>query len=188
MSTAAILLAAGSGSRFETSGGRTHKLLTLFRGRPLVAWAAESALAAGLETTFVVWGAVDIAGSVPAGTTLLHNPAWEQGQAGSLAVGLDAAAGAGFDAVVVGLGDQPLVPPEAWSAVAAATSPIAVATYEGLRRNPVRLAAEVWPLLDPSGDEGARSLMRRRPDLVEEVACSGDPADVDTVEDLDQWS
>ena len=188
MRSAAVILAAGSGSRFGASGAATHKLLTPFRGRPLVSWSVEHALAAGLDATFVVWGAVELSAAVPPEAVLVRNEAWARGQATSLAAAIEAASDGGFEAVVVGLGDQPLVPVSAWSAVGRARSPIAVATYEGQRRNPVRLARQVWPLLARTGDEGARQLMRRRPELVEEVACEGNPADVDTVEDLEQWS
>ena len=180
MTTAALVLAAGGGTRFAGGG---HKLLAPFRGRPLVAWALEAASV--LDELIVVTGAVAL--DLPAGAREVRNERWVEGQATSLAAGLDAAAG--HEAVVVGLGDQPLVPAEAWRRVAAATAtPIAVATYGGVRRNPVRLAAEVWGLVPREGDEGARSLLRGRPDLVTEVACPGDPADVDTQEDLTTWS
>ncbi len=119
---------------------------------------------------------------------MLTNPHWAEGQATSLRTAIAYADGAGHDAVVVGLGDQPLVPATAWAAVAAAAWPIAVASYDGKRRNPVKLSREVWPLLPEEGDEGARVVMRERPGLVGAVACGGDPADVDTVEDLEQWS
>ncbi len=180
MTTAAVVLAAGGGTRF---GGDGHKLLASFRGRPLVAWALEAASV--LDELIVVTGAVEL--DLPAGARQVRNPRWAEGQATSLAAAVDAAAG--HDAVVVGLGDQPLIPAEAWRLVAAATAtPIAVATYGGQRRNPVRFAAEVWPLLPRHGDEGARSLLRDRPELVTAVACPGDPADMDTREDLATWS
>jgi CTP:molybdopterin cytidylyltransferase MocA len=185
---AAVVLAAGGGSRFAGPG---HKLLAPFRGRPLVAWALEQALAAQLDRTWVISGDVDLAGAgvVPPGVEILHNPRWSKGQATSLQVAVRAARQAGLDAIVVGLGDQPLVPSAAWRAVASAEgSPIAVATYGSKRRNPVRLSAEVWDLLAPEGDEGARTLMGQKPELVSEVACVGDPVDIDRVEDLGPWN
>lgn len=186
MTVAAVVLAAGGGSRFQ---GDAHKLLVELRGRPLVSWAVEAALGGGLDEVVVVTGAVDLTGVLAAGVTVLRNDRWSDGIGSSLGVAIAAAEGAGHDAVVVGLGDQPFITAEAWRVVGRSTAaPIVAATYDGKRRNPVRLAAEVWPLLDTTADEGARSLMRRRPDLVGEVACPGTPADVDTLEDLAQWS
>jgi molybdenum cofactor cytidylyltransferase len=184
LTVAAVVLAAGEGSRFD---GPVHKLLVPFRGRPLVEWAVDAAVDASLDATFVVVGAVNLA--VPDGAVVVCNPRWRDGQATSLHAAIDAARTAGHDAVVIGLGDQPLVPADAWRTVAAcAGRPIATATFGGERRPPVRLSAEVWPLLPRRGDEGARVLIRERPDLVIEVPCIGEPIDIDTREDLDRWS
>ena len=193
MTLLAVVLAAGGGSRFA---GTSHKLLAPFRGRPLVAWAVEAARSAGVfDEIVVVEGAVPLAAVVGEADGLavvvLTNPRWAEGQATSLGVAVEHARSAGHSAIVVGLGDQPLVPASAWRAVAAAAdpaTPIVVASYEGRRGNPVRLDASCWPMLRFEGDEGARELMRRRPDLVGQVACEGSAADVDTVEDLEQWS
>jgi molybdenum cofactor cytidylyltransferase len=137
---------------------------------------------------WVVEGAVELSAILPERVTVLSNPGWEEGQATSLQVAVQAARLAGLDALVVGLADQPLVPPSAWVSVASSEAPIAVATYDGRRRNPVRLSAAVWDLLPTTGDEGARSVARHRPELVQEVPCEGDPTDIDTREDLARWS
>jgi CTP:molybdopterin cytidylyltransferase MocA len=182
MSTAGVLLAAGAGSRF---GGTTHKLLASLGGRTVFEHALDAVRSAGLDEVVVVTGAVEL-GDL-GGVTVVQNPRWADGIATSLQAALSAATRHG--AIVVGLGDQPGVTAAAWRAVAAAgTTPIAVASYAGRRGNPVRLAREVWPLLPADGDEGARVLMRDRPDLVTEVPCEGTPADIDTVEDLDAWN
>lgn len=181
------MLAAGGGRRFSGVPGAAHKLLAPFRGRPVVAWALDAALGAAFDETVVVVGAVDL--DLPDGVTRLDNPGWADGQAGSLAVALAHARSRGHEAVVVGLGDQPLVTSEAWRLVRSATgSPIAVATYDGRRRNPVRLAATIWDELPRRGDVGARDLIAAHPELAEDVPCPGTPVDIDTVEDLHRWS
>ena len=181
MTVAAVLLCAGAGSRFA---GATHKLLADLDGRPGVCHALDAVLAAGFDEVIVVDGAVDLRALVPVEATLVHNDDWAQGQSSSLRVAVQIAAAGGHEAVVVGLGDQPRVRTEAWRRVADTVSPIAVALYGTQRRNPVRLSREVWPLLPTEGDHGARSVIASYPDLVADVACEGDPFDVDTVEDL----
>ena len=183
--TVAIVLAAGAGSRYT---GPTHKLLADLDGVPVAHRAVDAARRAGIGPIVVVTGAIDpYSGHPPRDVVVVDHPGWADGQATTLQVGLQAARRLGATAVVVGLADQPFVTADAWRAVAASRSPIAVATYSGRRRNPVRLAAEVWPLLPTTGDEGARSVFRVRPELVDEVPCAGSPADIDTWEDLAPW-
>jgi CTP:molybdopterin cytidylyltransferase MocA len=184
-----VLLAAGEARRFVRSGGSGHKLTAPLVGRRVLDHALDALVGSGLEPLAVVVGAVDLR-PLPDAVRVLCNPLWEQGMATSLAVAVDWAEAEGAVALVVGLADQPWVVPSAWRAVAEApaTPPVAVATYHGRPGNPVRLHRSVWPMLPRTGDTGARELLRRRPDLVQEVPCDGDPTDVDTVEDLDRWS
>jgi molybdenum cofactor cytidylyltransferase len=187
-----VLLAAGAGSRYDGIG---HKLSAEIvepgtgRAGTVIERALASALASDVGPVVVVTGAV--ADVVPerfaASITTCHNPRWADGQITSVRAGIEAARSFGATAVVVGLADQPFIDPSAWRAVADASGPIVVATYDGRRANPVKLDTDVWDLLPATGDEGARALMRVRPDLVREVACGGSPADIDTTEDLRRW-
>lgn len=187
MTTTAVLLAAGGGTRFV---GPTHKLLAMLNGRPVFRRTLDHVVAAGFDRVVVVTGAADLGIDEPT-VTIVHNPRWQHGQAGSLQLALASAEGRNSEFVVVGLADQPFIPASAWRAVAAAdsTAPIVVATYNGLRGpNPVRLHRSVWSHLPTEGDEGARTLMRLHPEWVDEVACEGSSADIDTLEDLGQWT
>lgn len=184
----AILLAAGSGSRF--GGG---KLLAPYRGRSLIEASLANLAEAPVNETVVVVG--DDAGRLrpvcePYGVRIVENPDWERGQSTSVRAGL-LALGPEVRAAVVSLADQPLVGPGAVERLVSAFeggAEVAVATYGGKRRNPVLFSRSVWPLLEAelAGDEGARAVLRRHPDLVVEVPCDGvgHPADVDTAEDL----
>ena len=178
---AGVVLAAGEGSRFA---GPVHKLRAEFRGRPLVCWAADAALEAELAAVYVVLGAEDLGDLLPPEVTVVLNHEWQRGQAWSLQAGVRTAEMDGHAAVVVGVADQPLVGAEAWRRVAGTPGSIVTAVYGARRRPPVKLEGAVWPLLPLDGDEGARQLMRRHPEMVREVACPGDPSDIDTLEDL----
>jgi CTP:molybdopterin cytidylyltransferase MocA len=187
VTTIAVLLAAGGGTRFA---GPTHKLLALIDGRPVFRHALDHVLEAGFDRVIVVTGAAELAIDDPS-VTVVHNARWMLGQAGSLRLALGESAARGSEYAVVGLADQPFIPPTAWGAVAAAesTAPIVVATYGGVRGpSPVRLHHSVWGQLPTDGDEGARTLMRLRPDWVDELACEGSAADIDTLEDLGEWT
>jgi molybdenum cofactor cytidylyltransferase len=187
VTTTAVLLAAGGGSRFA---GSTHKLLAPLDGVPVFRHSLDHLLDAGFADVVVVTGAVDLDITDP-GVITVHNPSWGDGQAGSLQLGVVAAVTAGSEFVVVGLADQPFVPASAWRAIATAdsTAPIVVATYNGLRGpNPVRLHRSVWSHLPAEGDEGARPVMRLHPEWIDEVACEGSAADIDTLEDLGSWT
>jgi CTP:molybdopterin cytidylyltransferase MocA len=184
----AIVLAAGGGSRF--GGG---KLLARLGEQPIVEAVLDNLRDAPVDEVIVVVGAdAERVREVCEryGVRTVANEEWERGQSTSVLTGLRACDGEARAAVVL-LGDQPLVGARAVERLVAAFAggaKVAVATYGGRRRNPVLFSREVWPLLEAelTGDEGARSVLRRHPELVVEVPCEGvgDPADVDRREDL----
>lgn len=188
-----MVLAAGRGLRF---GGDTPKPRLMFRGKPLVTHAVDTARASGLTPVVVVVSDDRVAevleAELRAGVVqLVRNDAPERGISSSLQAALRALTpDESVDGVVVGLADQPLVGAGAYRRVARAFddgAQLAVATYAGVRGNPVLIGRAHWPdALALSGDEGARALLRRYGAV--EVPCDGTgvPTDVDTPEDLAQ--
>jgi molybdenum cofactor cytidylyltransferase/nicotine blue oxidoreductase len=185
---AIAVLAAGTGSRL---GGAAPKPLVPLGGRPLMAYALDAALDAGMHPVLLVVGhrGGRVGDAAPAGVSVVRARAFRRGIAHSLRAALDALEGwARVQAVCVGLADQPRVGSGAYRRLAAAYddgAALAVATYGGERGNPVLLGRPLWPEARRlTGDEGARALMRTHP--VVEVPCdgTGDPTDIDTIEAL----
>ncbi len=180
------MLAAGRGLRF---GAGRPKPLSPFRGRALVEHALAAAVGSGLAPVVVVVSNAEVEAVLPPEIRVAHNDAPERGISSSLQAALRSVEpDAEIDGVVVGLADQPLVGPEAYRRLAGAYDAgarLAVATYGGVRGNPVLIGREHWrEALALEGDEGARVLVRRHGAV--EVPCdgTGDATDVDTPEDL----
>ena len=192
---AALVLAAGTASRYRAAGGAgPSKLVANYRGEPLVRRAARLALASA-RTVIVVTGhaRADVEAALE-GLPLkfAHNPEYETGIASSLKTGL-AALPATVDAALVLLGDMPDVPADAVArlieAFAANPQALAVAPLiEGRRGNPVLLSRALFPRVEKlTGDEGARRLLAglSAGELVEiAFEAPGVARDVDTPGDL----
>jgi CTP:molybdopterin cytidylyltransferase MocA len=190
LDVAVAILAAGRGSRLR--GDRPKPLVEL-GGRPLVRWALDAAAASGLRPVVLVVGhdAVAVKRAATEGVIVVRARRWRRGIARSMRAALEALGPwAQIGAVCVGLADQPLVGTDAYRRLAAAYgrgATLAVATYRGRRGNPVLLARSLWGEAQQlDGDVGARALMGEHDVVDVDCTDTGDPSDVDTLDDLRQ--
>ena len=187
---AAIVLAAGEATRYGS-----QKLLSPLRGRPLLQHAIDAANMSSLETVVIVLGADadEIARRVAVGRArIVRNPEYATGQASSLRAGVRAIA-SDADAVVVLLGDQPLVTSALLDAIATrhreTAAAAVVCVQDGRRSPPTLLHRDLFPAIhELRGDVGAREILARRSDV---VTLDVDPAlaglnDIDTPADLER--
>jgi molybdenum cofactor cytidylyltransferase/nicotine blue oxidoreductase len=179
MGVAGAVLAAGSGSRMGAP-----KAQLVIDGRRLVDRAVGVLVASGCHPVLaVVRPGVD----VPDGEVVVNDHP-DRGMRSSLELALDAAAARRSAALALLLVDLPGVSTEAVTAVVSAWRPgrIAVADYGGLRGHPIVMSLSLWyeALTRAGPDEGARALVAARPDLVDSVPVVGNPADLDTPDDL----
>ena len=186
---AGVVLAAGLSRRMGQA-----KLLMKVGGRAIIRYVVESVLAGGVDSVWVVTGPdVEPIQAALAGieVQIAVNPAPEEGQAGSVRTGI-AALPASVDAVLIALGDQPLLAPAIIPALLAArrTTPklIVAPRYRDGQGNPVVFKREIFPeLLRLTGDQGARPIIQTEPARVEWVELDLPmPPDVDTPDDYEK--
>jgi molybdenum cofactor cytidylyltransferase len=159
---AGIILVAGKSSRM---GRTTPKVLLEWQGEPFVRKIARTALEAGLDPVVVVTGAnADQVQRALEGlpVSIAHNPAWEDGQSGSLQAGLGCLPEDCGGAIFL-LGDQPQVTVNVLTALVEAhrstLSPILAPLVEERRANPVLFDRVTFSrLLELKGDTGGRAL------------------------------
>lgn len=186
----AVLLAAGEGRRM---GGVAKSLIRL-QGVPLINRQLVALSGAGVDEVVLVTGhARDAVEAAVAGfpLTLAHNAQYQEGQQGSVRVGLDALS-ARCDAVLVLLADQPLIGAADLIELIAAFKKrgpghVLVPMVQGQRGNPIVLDEEARAQIQASGTNLAcRNLIERNPELVcvHETANTRFVTDLDTPEDL----
>lgn len=187
---AAIVLAAGRSTRLAG----VNKLLAPVDGEPMVARAADAALASRADPVIVVVGydaphVRAALGDRP--LSIVENPDHDQGVSSSIRVGIDALPATTTGAVFL-LADMPKIEARHVDGLLQAfvhhgTQAICVPIRRGRRGNPV-----LWPaaffqdLRALNGDTGARALFERHSASVHEVAMADDAVlvDCDTAESL----
>lgn len=178
----AVVLAAGAGRRMGTP-----KAELVVDGRRLVDRAVAAMADGGCDEVVVVVRAdtarVD-------GARVVVNPSPERGMRSSLLLGLAAASG---EAVAVLLVDTPGIGTDAIATVVrrwrAEPERIAVASFAGRRGHPIVMAAARWSaaMARAGAEEGARRYLQDNADLVDDIAVTGDPTDLDLPSDLRAW-
>lgn len=192
---AVVILAAGRGSRM----GRAKQLVVV-DGESMVRRAVKVALATNANHVVLVTGAYapevaaqveDFVQPTTGRLQIVHNPAWAEGQAGSMQAGLRALPATCHAALFFPV-DQPYMPSlllaqlaAAWQAGAKLVAP---AVDGKLRGAPALFARTLWPeLFAVTGDVGGRDVLRAHAHEVQTVdAPAAWLRDLDTPEDLTQ--
>ena len=206
LSTAAIILAAGSSSRM---GGGRHKLLLPLDDRPVLSHVIDAALASQASPIMIVLGhQSDLVRSqikqysIHDDITLVENAHYLLGMSSSLHIGIQMLLTDGYkkrhlankvDSALIVLGDQPLITHTVIdtliTAYRTAGRPIVAPLYNGKRGSPVLFDKSLFSeLIEVTGDEGGRTVLEHHRDEVELIEIGDALAnyDVDTWEAYEQ--
>lgn len=186
---AGLLLASGASRRFGS-----NKLLARLAGRAVVRWSAE-ALASEVDATYVVVreDSPELRAALDGlGVHWVENPNAERGMGSSIGAGI-AALPADAEAVVITLGDQPLIDAAVirnvvsrWRSSWGDGTAAVTTSYVDGRGHPTLFGAALFPALRSiDGDRGARGLLESLGAQLAVIQTGGArPVDVDTPEAL----
>ena len=188
----AVVLAAGQGARM---GGVAKSLIRL-QGVPLINRQLIALSGAGVDEVAVVTGYAreSVEAQVQAfPVTLAYNPAYTEGQQGSVRVGLTALQGR-FDVVFIVLADQPLIGAADLTELIAAFKQkpgghVVVPVVNGQRGNPILLdEVAVAQITASDTNLACRHLIERQPELVHvhHTTNTRFVTDLDTLDDVTQ--
>ena len=192
MRTAAVIQAAGKGSRFHSD---QYKLLTPVDGVPLILRTLEPVLRVGFDDVVVVVGfhAEEMRKVlVDYPVRIIENKNWEEGQSTSLSAGVRAVSGSS-DRVCLLLGDQPFLHAETLRALMAESDAhpeeIIVPFFKEKRGNPILVPSRFYALLLEltKGDMGGKQLLKTVGYRELSVEDPGILRDIDTVEELKKY-
>jgi len=187
----AIVLAAGRAQRMGE-----QKLLLPLRGKPVLQWVLESALATNVAEVICVVRDLE---AVCRQISLVHphlfwliNYAADQGQSTSVIAGLWAIDPKSDGALFL-VGDQPLIRKDLLNALIerfeSSSAWIVAPSFQGQTRNPVLFRRVLFPeLLRITGDRGGRGLIDKYRDKTAVVEWKDELAfmDLDVREDYDR--
>lgn len=165
----AIILAAGTSSRM----GDANKLLTLYKGKPLLSHVIEAVKTSPVDEYCVITGHEAEKVGEYAGPQALYCADYKDGMAESLKCGVRHFIDAG--ALMICLGDMPNITAAHMAQLIDAFNAhdglrICAASYHGKRGNPVIIPKAYFEdMLQLEGDQGARQLFTRHAEQVELV-------------------
>jgi molybdenum cofactor cytidylyltransferase len=188
-----VLLAAGSSSRM----GRSKQLLNI-HGKSLLSISLEAATNSNAIETVVVLGANEEAHRKVVSnfqeTSVIANPAWENGMGNSLKTGLNflLSKAPSIEGVIIMVCDQPLITEHQINKIIEehikSSKPIIASNYAGTAGVPVLFAKSYFEkLLDLKDDQGAKILIRKNSSDVTLVDFPDGAIDLDTMDEYQKF-
>lgn len=184
MKVTAIVLAAGSSSRFGE-----NKLLAVLNGKPLLLWVVESAATRFISEIIVVTSE-EIAEKIkfPENVRIVINDIPSEGMSLSIRKGMQSIT-PGTDAVLIMLGDMPNISPETVERLVSLHSrnPHSIVAASAGR---ILMVPAVFPekyfntLMSLTGEHGARAIIRNSGDTIAVPLEAREITDIDRPEQI----